>query len=79
MSTINASRSVLSELPIPDFFTEKTLPRMNDIWWPDYQDLATLALEWKKKHDILSPAMDEMKIALVGIDQQLTFIHPKAQ
>ena len=79
MATKSLVRSASYQLPIPEFFTRLTKSRMNDLWWPNYQELASTALDWRKKHSIKSPALDQVKVALVGIDQQLTFIHPQAQ
>ena len=61
-------------LPIPAFFD----PRQVEDWrWKvNYQKRADEAREWAKIHNITAAATDKKRVALMGIDMQLTFGHP---
>lgn len=63
-------------LPVPDFFDPS---KVGDLWLVPYETRFAEALAWRQRHRIPTAATARFKIAAVGIDEQLTFIHPTAQ
>lgn len=63
----------------PSFFTKESLPRADQIWMMPYEQRFLEALAWKEKWGIDSAAVDKPKVAVVGIDFQVTFVQAMAQ
>lgn len=78
-TTRSRSKGKTNELPIPDFFRTETLPRIADLWMVKYEERIAQARAWREEHGIQNAALDTVKGALVGIDEQVTFITPGAQ
>jgi len=66
-------RASLIEYPIPPHYDPS---QVGKVWRVPYQERASQAREWAKKHQISPAADDRFKIALVGIDLQNTFCIP---
>ena len=60
-------------LPIPDFFDENKTDR---VWRVDYQKLSGLAPKWASQHSLSPASEDNLKTALLLIDNQNTFCLP---
>ena len=61
------------ELPTPDHFVPE---RVDEVWKVAYQQRATDAEEWAKKHSIRHAAEDRFRICLMLVDVQNTFCIP---
>lgn len=61
-------------LPIPTHFDTQ---KVGEIWRVLYQQRATEAENWAKKHDIQPAAKDKTRICLMAIDVQNTFCIPQ--
>ena len=62
-----------TQLPVPKHFNPK---RLDQVWRVPYQERATEALAWAKKHAITPAAKDTVRICLMPIDCQNTFCLP---
>lgn len=64
----------MKTLPIPTHFNRQ---KVGEIWRVLYQERATEAQFWAKKHSIQPAARDKTKVCLMIIDAQNTFCIPK--
>lgn len=64
----------MKTLPIPTHFNRQ---KVGEIWCVLYQERATEAQFWAKKHSIQPAARDKTKVCLMIIDAQNTFCIPK--
>lgn len=62
-----------TQLPIPPHFEPQ---KVGEVWRVPYQERATQARNWAKKHDIQPSAEDTPRICLLLIDVQNTFCIP---
>jgi len=53
--------------------------RVNDLFMIDYEDIANRADLFAKQNDIKPACSDKLTVAMMLIDLQLTFCHPKGQ
>jgi nicotinamidase-related amidase len=60
-------------IPLPPHFKPQ---RVNEIWRVPYQELAPLASQWSKQHQLSAAATDQQQIGLLLIDVQNTFCQP---
>lgn len=60
-------------LPVPDFFDAE---RVSQLYRVPYQDRASAAREWAKRHQIRPAATDATRIGLLLVDCQNTFCLP---
>jgi nicotinamidase-related amidase len=67
---------MMRELPIPGFFDRA---RAGEIFRVPYQQRAAEALAWAKTHGLKPAASDKTKIALMAIDEQVTFCTPGSE
>ena len=63
-----------TQLPIPPHFEPD---KVGEVWHVTYQERATQARNWAKKHGIKPAAEDTVRICLLLIDVQNTFCIPK--
>jgi len=63
----------ITQLPIPPHFQPQ---KVGEVWRVPYQERATQARDWVKKHDIKPAAEDTPRICLLLIDVQNTFCIP---
>lgn len=61
---------MIKTLPVPPHFNDESF---ETLYWPNYAELAELALEWRQQHDIPTIGRDKTKTALLGIDVMNTF------
>lgn len=61
------------ELPIPGHYKSE---KVAEVWRVEYQDIASVASEWTKKHKIEPACEDDHKICLILVDVQNTFCIP---
>jgi nicotinamidase-related amidase len=64
---------MMDELPLPDHYNPETVA---GVWRVPYQDRASQAKAWAKKHDIRPASEDDFKIMLMLVDVQNTFCIP---
>jgi nicotinamidase-related amidase len=63
----------MDELPLPDHYHPE---KVGEVWRVPYQERASQANAWVKKHDIRSASEDDFKIMLMLVDVQNTFCIP---
>lgn len=63
----------MKELPIPGFYTQI---KIDEVWPLDYHQLATDARNWAQKYAVPPTAKDTPRVALLIIDNQVTFCMP---
>lgn len=63
-----------SKLPLPPHFDPA---KVGEVWRVKYQDRATEAKDWAKKHNLQPAAKDKTRICLMAIDVQNTFCIPE--
>lgn len=62
-----------NELSLPSFYQRENLKKIRPV---SYREIAPIAEDFAKQHNIQPASQDTYRIALLGIDQQLTFCHP---
>lgn len=65
----------MKELAHPGFYTQ-TMNKIGEVWPLDYHKLAADGKEWAKRHNIPPAAKDDSRVALLIIDNQVTFCMP---
>lgn len=68
------STQITTELPIPPHYKPQ---KVGEVWRVPYQERATQAQNWAKKHGIKSAHEDTTRICLLLIDVQNTFCIPQ--
>ncbi len=68
------STQITTQLPIPPHYEPQ---KVGEVWRVPYQERATQAQEWAKKHNIKSAHEDTTRICLLLIDLQNTFCIPQ--
>ena len=63
----------MNELPIPGFFTQT---KVDEVWPLDYHKLDEAGKLFAKAHNVPAAAKDDPKVALLIIDNQVTFCMP---
>ena len=61
------------ELPVPPHYNPD---KVGEVWRVDYQNIAKLASDWAKEHQIKSANTDDFKVCLIAVDVQNTFCIP---
>lgn len=64
-------------LPLPGFYDPSAVERWD--WVVQYDRLHNDAVQWRSTHGIKPAGSDKARIALMPIDNQLTFCHPDFQ
>ncbi len=62
-----------TQLPIPPHFDPE---KVGEVWRVSYQEMASLARDWAKKHNIKPSCVDKERTCLLLIDVQNTFCIP---
>lgn len=63
-------------LPLPSFYDPS---RAEELRMVDYMSVFEAARKWRAQYGIPNSATDKARIALFGIDNQITFLHPNGQ
>lgn len=63
-------------LSVPSFFDED---KVGEIWQVPYQQRMMDALEWASQNNIKPMGSDDVKVAIMGIDIQITFCIPSGE
>jgi nicotinamidase-related amidase len=63
-------------LPLPSHYDAA---KVTDLRFIDYGGLFQAALDWRKRNALQASANDYAKVALLNIDNQYTFCHPKGE
>lgn len=65
------------ELPLPPHYDPANV--VNDTRWIDYAGLQQAAIDWRRQYNLKAAATDRVKVGVLAIDVQNTFVHPQGE